>query len=114
MVKKSYELRMNWSRLKKQLIWAVGTSMDEEAPYSPLVKLLASQAYYYLKSEVESLLECDPIGQRNLENALDVIAREEGEQLGFDDSLNEHSCDEPFPAYTLGRDPNTLDVIHRD
>ena len=101
---------MNWSRLKKQLIWAVGTSMDEEAPYSDLVKTLASQAYYYLKYEVQRFAEPEGMVWTRQE----ILDEAESRQLSFDDSLNEHSCDEPFPAYTLGRDPNTLDVIHRD
>jgi hypothetical protein len=114
MVKKSYELQMNWSRLKKQLIWAVGTSMEEEAPYSDLVKLLASQAFYYVKTEVNKLLdyrsEFEEMAGRSW-NKMDGILNG---QMRFDDSLNEHPWEETFPAYTLGRDPNTLDVIHRD
>ena len=105
---------MNWSRLKKQLIWAVGTSMDEEAPYSDLVKLIAGQAYYYVHEEVRELSLLSLEGEGDTSSiAIDRYAGFQKE-MEFDDSLNEHSCDEPFPAYTLGRDPNSLDVIHRD
>ena len=114
MVKKQYELRMNWSRLKKQLIWSVGTSMDEEAPYSDLVKLLAGLAYYYLMVETHKLVESDGEFDQMAKLAGEILSEAEGIQMTFDDSLNEHPYEEPFPAYTLGRDPNTLDVIHRD
>jgi hypothetical protein len=114
MVKKSYELRMNWSRLKKQLIWCVGTSMEEEAPYSDLVKLLAGQAYYYLIVEVKKLTAPSEEFDEMAKLAGEILSEVDGVQMMFDDSLNEQPCEEPFPAYTLGRDPNTLDVIHRD
>lgn len=103
---------MNWSRLKKQLIWSVGTSMDEEAPYSDLVKLIADQAYYYVKTEVNKLVEYraefDDLAERawhKMDGILDG-------QMSFDDSLNEQLCQDDFPAYTLGRDPKTLKPYH--
>jgi hypothetical protein len=114
MVKKAYELQMNWSRLKKQLFWAVGTSMDEEAPYSDLVKLLVKQAYYYLKSEVRQL-HITSLAYETSKEYVNIEDYDYGQyELELDDTLNEHPWEEQFPAYTLGRDPNTLDVIHRD
>jgi hypothetical protein len=110
MVKKSYELRMNYSRLKKQLIWCIGTSLDEEAPYSDLVKMLARRAFVQVREDCKNLLQA----------AFDVDLdpnQQIQQALWFDDTLNDEmwgNSEEPFPAYTLGRDPNTLEVIHKD
>lgn len=99
MVKIPYELRMNWSRLQKELIWAVGTSMDEQAPYSDLVKLLAKQAYYYIKDDVNRLRD---LGRDEEDWSIGMAKAVNGVSSGQLE-LNEQPCEEPFPAYTMGR-----------
>jgi hypothetical protein len=50
------------------------------------------------------------LGSRWRENDQFILSLEGAAQLAFDE-LNDEKGEEPFPAYTMGRDPITLDAI---
>lgn len=109
-----FKLWINQKRLRRQLKWAVETSLADGHTLDKVLILGLSNAGYDHIMQAFSLLVG---GMKKDENhpfvvpaVMDAIR---ALQLSLDDfdELNDEKGEEPFPAYTMGRDPITLDAM---
>ena len=118
MTESDFKLWINQKRLRRQLKWAVETSLADGHTLDKVHILGLSNAGYDHIMQAFSLLmggikkdDNHPFVVPAVMEAMRAL------QLSLDDfdedgnDANDAKGEEPFPAYTMGRDPITLDAI---
>lgn len=101
---------INQKRLRRQLKWAVETSLADRHGLDKVhIMTLSNTGFDHIMQAFNVMLDIWVRGSINRDDQF-IVSLESAAQLAFDE-LNDEKGEEPFPAYTMGRDPITLDAI---
>ena len=102
---------INQKRLRRQLKWAVETSLADDHNLEKVHILgLSNAGYDYILQAFRLLVDGWDKSEHDAGLIVSAMDMHHVLQMSFDE-VNDEKGEEPFPAYTMGRDPLTLDAI---
>lgn len=111
MTNESFSSWINQKRLRRQLKWAVETSLADRHGLDKLhILALSNTGFDHIMHAFKVILGAWDRGMVPSFSDNENITLSSHLQMAFDE-LNDEKGEEPFPAYTMGRDPLTLDPI---